>query len=377
MNSRPTAAVIDLDILRQNFTEAREIVGPDVRIMAMVKADAYGHGAIECARSLEQLGADWFGVATVEEGVELRRSGITAPILSLGGFWPGQELLLVDLNITPVIFRLDQAERLDHAVSISSKKNFAIHLKIDTGLGRVGLTYDGAAEFADRLRSFDHLTAEGIMTHFAAADDLDQKVFTSLQVERFDRAVNAFEGRGFRFRFKDMANSAATVLSPGTHRDMVRLGGILYGLTGDTVAPVSDRDLFKPVLSLSTAIAHIKEVNAGETLGYGRTFTALQTSLIATLPVGYGDGYPRALSNCGSVLIDGDQFPIVGRISMDWTIVDITKAPHLKVGDRVTLIGESKGRTINAEDIARLSGKLSYEVITGLTKRVPREYRGD
>lgn len=370
---RPTWAEIDLDNLAFNFHSSKKFIG-DVEYMAVVKADAYGHGAVECASRFEAEGVDWFGVAIVEEGVELREAGIRKPILCLGGCWPGQEDMVIGHDLVPVVYRLDQAERLNAAVA-SHNILIPVHVKIDTGMGRIGARFDELEAFADRLRNLTNLKIDGLMTHFAVADRLDENDFTELQMKRFDEAVSLFRRRGFDPKYLDLANSPGAVAHPSSRSRMVRLGGILYGLGGDVLPAGIDKPELMPVMSLHTEISMLKNVPAGETLGYGRTFRTERDSIIGTIPIGYHDGFSRSLSNNGQVIVNGQFALIVGRISMDWTIIDVTEIGDVKIGDRVTLIGSQDALSITAEEIAEILGTISYEVTCGIDRRVRRIYK--
>ncbi|HUR97071.1 MAG TPA: alanine racemase [Pyrinomonadaceae bacterium] len=376
ISHRPTWAEINLDNLAFNFHSAKQFIGPNTKYMAVVKADAYGHGAVDCARRLEAEGVDWFGVALPEEGVELRKAGIRKLILCLGGFWEGQEALALNYSLTPVIFQLEKAAILN-AAARSRGTDVSIHVKIDTGMGRIGVRFDEVTDFAERLRSLTHLRVEGLMTHFAAADDLEQRDFTNLQIERFNSAVAAFREKGFSPAYLDLANSPGAVVHPASRSNLVRLGGILYGLGGDVLPSGVAKPDLKPVLSLRTKIAHLKSVPAGETIGYGRTFATRADSLIATIPIGYQDGYSRTLSNVGRAIVRGTSVPVAGRVSMDWTMLDVTGVDGISLGDEVTLIGENEGQKIGAEDLARATDTISYEITCGINRRVPRLYKSD
>ena len=372
---RPTWTEINLDDLAFNFSSVKEFVGANVEYMAVVKADGYGHGAVECAKKLEQEYIDWFGVALPEEGLELRENGITKPILCLGSFWSGQENLLLENNLTPVIYRLEIAEKFN--IAATEKNKIAdVHVKIDTGMGRIGVRFDEVKEFAENLKRLTNLRVEGIMTHFATADNLHENNFTNEQIKRFDKAVAIFEEKGFRPRYKDLANSPAAVAHQNSRGNMVRIGGILYGLGDDVLPKEIEKPLLKPVLSLHTSITQLKKVPKGETLGYSRTFLTKKDSLIATIPIGYQDGLSRGLSNQGRVLINGIFAPIVGRISMDWTILDVSDVSNVKVDDEVILIGEQNDLKITAEELAKLTDTISYEITCGINRRVTRKYVG-
>jgi alanine racemase len=373
IKGRPTWAEIDLDALAENYQLIRKRVGPDVKIMAAVKASAYGHGAVECSRRLQQEGVDWFGVALPEEGVELREAGITRPILCLGGFWDGQQNVCLQQNLTPVVYRLDMIESLDR-MARDAGVIADVHVKIDTGMGRLGVRFDEVPEFCEALRSFRNIRIDGLMTHFAAADNPDRKDFTEDQLEKFQQAVNAFRKHGFDPSLIHTANSAATFAFPESRDNLVRPGGALYGFVRD----VFPRDIaappLRPVMSVHSRILLLKKVGKGEDLGYGCTFETERDSMIATIPIGYDDGYRRALSNRGHVIVRGSFAPVVGRVSMDLTLVDVTDVREVSLNDQVTLIGRAGDLSITAEDIAETIGTISYEVTCGISARVPRVY---
>jgi alanine racemase len=372
---RPTWAEIDLDALASNFRAVRGRVGAGVKVMGVVKANAYGHGAAECARRLEAEGAEWFGVATPEEGLNLRRAGVTRPVLSFGGFWEGQAGACVAEGIVPVVYRLGMAEALD-AVARAAGVVADVHVKVDTGMGRLGVRYDEAAGFAEALRAFGNIRVDGLMTHFAAADEPRRDCFTEDQLKRFREAVAAFRARGHNPTYEHMANSAATFAHPETRGNMVRPGGVLYGLWRDVLPPLPQGPApalaLRPVMSLRSHVTLVKQVHAGETLGYGCTYEAAREMSVATVPAGYADGYVRALSNRGRVIIRGRYAPVVGRVSMDLTLVDVTGVEGVCVGDGVTLLGACEGLLLPAEDLAQTAGTLSYEITCGVSARVPR-----
>lgn len=370
---RPTFAEINLNDLTFNFKSVKSFVGQDIQYMAIVKADGYGHGAVNCALRLEKEGVDWFGVAIPEEGLELRQNGITKSILCLGGFWNGQENILLDHNLTPVLYQIENVQKYD-AAAASRNAVASIHIKVDTGMGRIGVRFDELKVFVEGLRQFKNINVEGIMTHFAAADDLEQNEFTKLQIKRFNKAVELFEESGFSPLYKDLANSPGAIAHPDSLGNMVRLGGILYGLGGDVLPQSIKLPELKQILSLKTRIAFLKKVPAGETLGYGRAFRTQRDSMIATIPIGYQDGFPRRLSNRGCALVGGIRVPIIGRISMDWTILDVTDVPNVTVNDEVILIGRQNDEVISAVDLAGALDTISYEITCGISRRVPRIY---
>src|SRR2546429_1967453 len=313
--------------------------------MAAVKANAYGHGAVQCASRLESEGVDWFGVALPEEGIELRGAGISAPILCLGGFWKGQEGACLRNRLTPVVYRLEMIESLDHAAR-EAKVTADVHIKIDTGMGRLGVRADQVAEFAQAARRFTNINFEGLMTHLAAADDETKEDFTGDQLRRFRNAVQIFRENGFAPKFIHSANSAATFARARSGENMGRPGGTLYGFTRDVLPANVETPPFRPVMSLYSRIMLLKKVPRGEKLGYGCTFETKRESLIATLPIGYDDGYRRVLSNHSRVIVRGVFASVVGRVSMDMITIDVTDVPGVSLHDRVTLLGMDDGLSI-------------------------------
>ncbi len=372
---RPTWAEINLDALSHNLRVIRERAGANVRVMAAVKANAYGHGAIECARRLEREGVDWFGVALPEEGIELRQAGITQPILCLGGFWSGQEAACLRHELTPVVYRLDMIESLDRAAR-EAKVTADVHVKIDTGMGRLGVRADQVSEFAQAANRFANIRVDGLMTHLAAADDETKEQFTDSQLDKFEQAIAIFRQRGFDPTYIHAANSAASFANPRARGNMVRPGGSLYGFVRDVFPNSIDTPPLRPVMSLHSHIMLLKKVPRGEKLGYGCTFETKRDSLIATLPIGYDDGYRRALSNRGRVIVRGKFAPVVGRVSMDLILIDVTDVPGLQMDDQVTLLGVDRDKAITAEEIAQAAGTISYEITCGISNRVPRVYVG-
>ncbi|HJU91740.1 MAG TPA: alanine racemase [Pyrinomonadaceae bacterium] len=373
---RPTWAEIDLNNLAANFNKIKTRVSPAARVMAIVKADAYGHGAVACARRLVNEGAEWFGVALPEEGIELRTSGITQPILCLGGYWPGQAALCIQHRLTPVVYRLEMIEALHKAASDAGVV-VDVHLKVDTGMGRLGVRHDQLTEFVAGLAPFRNVRIDGLMSHLAAADDNACQPLTLDQISRFEEAVGLCRDHGYRPTHLHLANSAGIFGHRGAWGNMVRPGGVLYGLWRD-VLPLSTRDAaLLPVMSVHSRISLLKWVPPGETIGYGCTFEASRKSLIATVPIGYHDGYMRGLSNRAHVIVRGVYAPVVGRVSMDLTLIDVTNVLGVEVNDQVTLLGWNKQNPelkVPAEDLARISGTLSYEVTCGISDRVPRVY---
>ena len=372
---RPTWAEVNLDNLVHNYRVMKEAAGPDVGILAAVKANAYGHGAVACALALERAGADWFGVALVEEGIELRRAEISSPILCLGGYWNDQAPLLIEHDLTPVIYRLDLLERLDRFAR-EAGRTVNYHLKVNTGMGRLGVPHSELSAFLDGAARYTNAKLDGVMTHFASADLPDKVDYTLGQARLFDDAIEHVRARGHRPAWIHQANSAATHALPKGRANLVRLGGVLYGLWRDVTNPTVKPLDWLPVLSLHTRIILLKTVPAGAQLGYGGTFVTRRESRIATLAIGYADGLRRAVSNCGHALVGGRAAPIVGRVSMDLTIINVTDIPGAALDDEAVLIGRQGEAAISAEQLAASLGTISYEVTCGVGSRVPRVYTG-
>jgi len=370
---RPTWAEIDLDALANNFRLIRKHVGGQVKVLAAVKANAYGHGAVECGRRLEAEGVDWFGVALPEEGLELRQAGISKPILCLGGFWKSQERVCLQNSLTAVVYRLDMIDALDRAAH-EAGLIADVHVKVDTGMGRLGVRCNAIREFCDALSRFQHVRVDGLMTHLAAADDRRHEEFTRNQLKQFEQAVNAFRQYGFAPRYVHAANSAATFAYPTSWGNMIRPGGTLYGFTRDVLPSDVRAPSLRPVMSLRSRIMLLKTVSAGEKLGYGCVFETTRDSLIATIPIGYDDGYRRALSNRGRAIVRGAFAPVVGRVSMDLTLLDVTDVSGVSLDDEVTLLGHEGELSITAEELGELAGTISYEITCGISNRVPRRY---
>ena len=344
-----------------------------MKVLAAVKADAYGHGAIQCARRLQYEGVDWFGVALPEEGIDLRANGITKPILCLGGFWQGQEAALLRQDLTPVVYRIDLLDSINRAAQ-NAGVIANVHVKVDSGMGRLGVPDDALPDFCEALSRFANIRVDGLLTHLASADDVAHQEFTRKQLRRFRVAVDLFRSRGIAPSYIHAANSAATFAFETSWGNMVRVGGSLYGFARDVFPSNIEVPELRPVMSLRSRILLLKNVAKGEPLGYGCTFETTRDSLIATLPVGYDDGYRRYLSNRGRVIIRGQFAPVVGRVSMDLTLIDVTDVPAAALDDEVILLGSDGKLRISAEDIAEMIDTISYEVSCGISSRVPRVF---
>ncbi|MFA6232756.1 MAG: alanine racemase [Bacteroidota bacterium] len=367
---RPTVIEVDLDALRENVVSVKERVG-QARIMATVKANAYGHGLIRTSRELLRFGVDELGVAFLEEGIALRRAGITAPVLVLGGIIGNQiaHFLEYDLQLTASsVYKLGQIDETAAAMG----KRAQVHLKIDTGMGRIGIRHENAVQLFEACRQARHCDLRGVFSHFASSHDPDHR-FTKLQLERFNEVLEYFPRNGLDMPLRHIANSAAVLQHPDAILDMVRPGIILYGVYP---GPDVERTVrIRPVLSMKTRVVYFKVVLAGASIGYDHTWTATENTRVVTLPVGYGDGYARTLSNRAQVLINGQRYPIVGRISMDQCMVDI-RQDSAYTGDEVVLIGTQADERISVEELAEFCDTIPYEILTMLNTRVPRNYVG-
>jgi alanine racemase len=367
---RPAWAEVDLDILAQNFREIKRATRSGTLIMAVVKGNAYGHGAITASKTFVDNGAEMLGVATVTEGVELRQSGIDAPILNLGYTPENQYDLLLGNNISATIYSYSQAKSLNNAAASKAKK-LEIHIKLDTGLGRIGFLPDeDTIETIAKISMLPNLHVEGIYTHFAEADQLD-KTYTRTQYEIFTQIIDKLENRNIEIPLKHVSNSAAIIDLPEYDLDMVRPGMILYGYKPYREEELGDLTI-KPALTLKARLSNIKKVPAGIGIGYGLTFRTQKTSTIGTVPLGYADGFMRQLSNKGWIGVKGKKASIVGRICMDQFMVDLTNHFNSEIGDEVVIFGGNGAQT--AEDMAEIIGTEVDEVICSISRRVPRVY---
>lgn len=373
-DGRPTWAEIDLDALAANFHNVRRRVKPQ-EVMAVVKANAYGHGAAACARRLVAEGAKWLAVALPEEGIALRQAGVTQRILVLGGFWRGQEAACLRYKLIPVIYHAGMAEALDRAAH-DAGTIAEVHAKIDTGMNRLGERFEHASAFAVALARLTNIRVGGLMTHFAAADEHKHDDLTAAQIARYDEALSVFRAHKHPIIYEHLSNSAGALAHKEARGNIVRPGGVLYGLWRDVLPTECDGEslALRPVMSLKTRITLLKNVPADSSLGYGCTYRTVRETLVATLPIGYNDGYTRSLSNRGRVIVRGTYAPVVGRISMDLMMVDVTYVRGAALGDTVTLIGADGDLRLSAEAVAETAGTISYEITCGISERVPRLY---
>lgn len=365
-----TWAEVDLDAIAFNVRAFKRHVGDKVQVMAVVKANAYGHGAIPVAQAALQAGATCLGVHRAIEGVELRRAGSKAPILVMGYTPPSGAAMIVQHDLTPSLITREFAQAVS-AEAARVGKVVPLHVKVDTGMSRYGLMPGEVVDFVQGLAALPGVKLEGLFTHFATADAADQ-THVRRQLEVFRQVIAAVEGAGIHVPMRHAANSAATMTLPEAHLDAVRIGIAMYGLDpSDEWPPVFE---IHPALTLKSCVSRVRELPAGAGVSYGRTFVADRSMQVALVPVGYGDGYHRILSNKGSVLIRGERAPILGRVCMDQFVVDVSGMPGVQQDDEVVLVGRQGQAAIRAEEVARWAGTINYEVTTALLPRVVRVY---
>jgi len=365
-----TKVEIDLKALEENFRAIRGVVPSAVKMLCVVKADGYGHGAVPVARRLESAGAHYLGGATVDEGVELRDNGIALPILIMGGLMPWDETATFrERQLTPVLADFGGLRRLGQD---AKEREFPInvHIKIDTGMGRLGFSLDELDRLGRTLKVSDYLRVEGVMSHFACSEQRDAYGIT--QIGRFKDAVSVLESHAILPTLLHMANSGAVCQYPEAYFSMVRLGIMLYGSYSDT--SLADKIRLRPVMKLVSRVAYVKLFPPQSALSYGRTFVTERETRVACIAAGYADGIPRALSNKGAVLIRGRRCPIVGRVCMDWLLVDITDLSDVAPGEEAVLMGVAGNDAITADEIAGDTGTIPYEILCAMSRRTRREY---
>jgi alanine racemase len=376
--TRPTWAEVSLGTLRQNFRAVAKHAGAGVTVCAVVKADAYGHGAVECSRALEAEGAKWLGVTSLDEAIPLREAGIESRILLMTGFWRGEESEIARLRLTPTVWEPWHVEALENAASSGAMRQ-PVHLKVDTGMGRLGVSLDELPAVLKALNAAPHVILEGLSTHLASSEIMDAPSVAE-QSRLFAEAQRMVRAAGFDPAFIHMANTSALISRRETWNNMVRPGVALYGYylpfqrAGREVSGGTLRLPVKPVLTWKTRILSMRNFAANQALGYGGTYVTKAPANVAVLPVGYADGYNRQLSNRGRVIVRDHYAPIIGSISMDLTLVDVTGIPGIAVGDEVILLGTRDGLSVDALEHARLANSSPYEILCNISKRVPRKY---
>ena len=369
-----TRAEIDLTALAHNYRELRRLAAPSAKMMAVVKADGYGHGAVRVSQIALENGADWLAVARIDEVTQLREGGIEAPLLLFGICFPEYITYLVENSVRASVSTLASAKRLSEKAGLLGVR-LKIHIKVDTGMGRLGVATEEVTRTVQsvlNIAALPHLEVEGLYTHFASADSAD-KSSANMQLTLFKELLAELDRHHFEVPLRHAANSAATIELPESHLDLVRPGIAQYGLwpSGDTNRSLID---LKPVMSLKSRIIQLKEVPAGFKISYGSTYETPERTRIATIPVGYADGYPRLLSSRGVMLVRGVRVPVVGRVCMDLTMIDVAGVEGVEVGDEVVWMGQQGTEVISAEEIAASVQTINYEVVTSITSRVERIY---
>ncbi len=364
---RPTVAEIDLDALAHNYHQIRSRVHPGVRILAVVKDNAYGHGAVVIARELERLGVDLLGVAIAGEGIELRDGGIKKPILILTGIYEEEIDSVIEYDLIPMVFDGEIGKSLSDKADRRNRR-VRVHLKFDTGMGRLGVPIEGARKFLEQMKGFPNLVIDGVASHFSMVDE----EYTRGQLKAYKGVAELFREEGIRPTYWHISSSAPMIDFPDSWFNLIRPGITIYGSypNRDYIGRIA----LKPVMRLKTTIGCLKKVPVGTKISYGGTYITQRESLIAILPIGYGDGYNRLLSNRGEVLLRAKRVPVVGRICMDMIMVDVTDVDEVSPGDEVVLMGKQGGDEITVEEIAEKIGTISYEVLCTVGKRVPRVY---
>jgi len=374
MQYHHTFAEIDLNAFSYNLKQVSLKVGKNIKIIAIIKANAYGHGAIEIAKRASVSGADMLGISTVEEGIELREAGIKSPILVLGGCLKGDEKGIVLYNLKSIVYSYETVLNLSKEAE-KSDKVIDVHVKVDTGMERIGIKTQNIREFVGNISSLKNINIEGILSHFAAAYENDRE-FTEGQIKIFKGVIEELMQDGYSFSYIHTSNSAAILNYPESYFNTVRPGIILYGATPfDFSLPPSERWVFKPVMSWKTSIVHLHNVSEKTGISYGRRFVTKRDSLIATIPVGYADGYSRFLSNKVQVLVNGKRINQVGTICMDMCMIDVTDLADVKIGDEVVLLGRQGDEEIRVEELASIAGTIPYEMFCSIGRRVRRVYK--
>jgi alanine racemase len=386
---RPVWAEVSVSALAENYRAIRDYINPTSekrktprKVLSIVKGNGYGHGVAQVAKALEKIGSNWFGVASAGEGIEIRKEGVRTPILVLGGFWPGEEKNFLEHDLTPAIHRCEQLATFEAAAAKLRKKHIAIHVKVDTGMNRLGIGPSDADCFARQLAKCSHLELDGVFTHFASSEVLNDSptgVQTRLQTERFYTAVERLRALGVDTGLLHLANSAAIAARPETWADMVRPGAILYGYHPG-LDPIERRNEIesklplRPVMSLRARLIGLRSVAAGDSVGYNASWVAQRPSKTAVMSAGYGDGIHRSLGNRGSVYIRGHRAPMIGIVSMDVTLLDVTDVPDVGIGDVATVYGTDGENVYPANVIARSLGTVTSDLLCAVSQRVPRFY---
>jgi len=371
--SRPTWAEVDLSAIAHNYKWLKKRLSAETRLLAVVKANAYGHGMIEVSKRLIECGVDFFAVASVDEAAELRQKGIKKPVLILGGILPDEIDGVLKYDCLQAVADTELAGELNRRAA-RRKKKARIHAKVDTGMGRFGAWHEDAVDFIKALKGKKSLLLDGLFTHFSSADEGEENAsYTRRQINFFISLIEKLKRMNIKIPFKHAANSMASVLFRDSHLNLIRPGLMLYGLCPRF--ELTKKINLKPVLGLKTRVVFLKDVPAGRHISYDRTYTTKQNTKIATIPVGYADGYPRALSNKAEVLVGGKRAPVIGNVCMDHTMIDVGHLPDIITGEEVVLIGTQANQQISVEELALRANTIPYEIVTSISTRVPRIYR--
>ncbi len=370
-NYRPTWAEIDLNAIRHNLRVIKSLLGEDVKIMAVVKANAYGHGLSAVSKTLVEGGIDYLGVATADEAIKLREKSLSVAVLVMGAVLAEEAEVCVKNNITLTLSDSELLNALSE-IALRTGQRPKVHVKVDTGMGRIGVWHENALDLIKEVNSKKEIEMEGIYTHFSSA--ARDKMVTKMQIASLKKVKSGMDEAGIKVQYVHAANSIAVLDWDEAHFNLARPGILLYG-----VSPKRNTSVklgLKPVMSLKTKIVYLKDVPPGRSISYGRTYITQKDTKIATIPIGYADGYGRILSNKAEALVRGKYVRVVGMVTMDQTLLDVGDVPDVKVGDEVVLIGEQLGQDIHIENIAKLSGTIPYEILSQITDRVPRVYKG-
>ena len=370
MTHRHTWAEVDLDAVRYNLEQTKKLVGEETSVLVVVKGNAYGHGIFEVSETLKDIGVDFLGVATLDEALYLRERGINVPVLILGSVLQHELEPAIKNNITLTLCDIELAKALNQIASQLNKIP-NVHIKIDTGMGRIGVWHEEAFDFVKEVAGLKNIFIEGIYTHFSIAGR--DKFFTTYQIDSFTTLLQRLRRAGIEISRCHAANSLATVSLKKSHLNLVRPGIIIYGMYPKK--NFSRKLHLKPALSLKTRVVFLKKTPAGRSISYGRTYITQKSTVIATLPIGYADGYGRILSNKAKVLVKGQRAPVVGKVTMDQTMIDVGHIEGIKLGDEVVLIGRQGDNEIRCEELARVAGTIPYEIVCSITNRVPRIYK--
>lgn len=366
--TRPTRVEVNLSALEQNFKSIKQYVSP-AKVNIVLKANAYGHGLVRVAKLLEEIGADYLSVAVVEEGILLRKSGIKIPILVLGGVWGNQVPLFIKYDLAITASSVEKVKQIDETAA-QLKKKAKVHIKIDTGMERIGVHYYNSHKFLEEVYKYENISVEGVYSHFANADSIDL-THTKLQLERFHESLHFFEKHSIKLPVRHIANSGALLQMPETFLDMVRPGLLFYGVYPSKDLPKTIA--VNPALSWKSLVVYFKVIKPEHAVGYGLKWQSKKNVRAVTVPVGYGDGYLRSMSHKAEVIIRGEKYPVIGTISMDQIVVNIDGDSAYN-GDEVILLGSDGNKSITVEDLAEWAGTIPYEILTNINTRVPRIY---